>query len=102
MTDDQPTREMQTIRPAPAATSPPIHTVAIILAAALAISIIAFAVGAVIALDSEHLTLSDSAVAVLTTVLGALVGILGTYIGVARGHDIATTIANQNGTPPNG
>jgi len=92
---DQPTREIPVVRPATTSVSPPIALVAIILAAALAISLVAFAIGAVIALDSEHLTLSDSAVAFLTTILGAIVGILGTYIGVARGHDIAT---QQNGT----
>jgi len=93
---DQPTREIPAVRPTPVTLGPPpIHIVAVILASALAISLVAFAIGAVIALDSEHLTLSDSAVAFLTTILGAIVGILGTYIGVARGHDIAT---QQNGT----
>ena len=96
MTDDQPTREMPVVRPTATLGPPPIHIVAVILAAALAISLVAFAIGAVIALDSEHLTLSDSSIAFLTTILGAIVGILGTYIGVARGHDIATI--QQNGT----
>jgi hypothetical protein len=56
--------------------------VVVILAAALGISVVIFTGAAAWALVSDHLSLSDAQTALVSTLLGGLLGALGTYLGV--------------------
>lgn len=61
-----------------------------ILAIAVGLTLVIFAAAAAWAIDSEHLTLTDSQVGFLTTSIGALIGAIATYLGVGRGRQQAT------------
>lgn len=58
--------------------------VLIILALALAISVVSFTVAAAWALVTDHLTLSDAQTALVSTLVGGLLGALSTYLGVSH------------------
>lgn len=60
----------------------------VILATAVGLSVVILAGAAAYALDSKHLTLSDAAVALLSTALGAIIGALGAYLGLHREQPI--------------
>lgn len=56
--------------------------VVVILAVALGLSVVLFTAAAAWALVSDRLTLSDTQTALVSTLLGGLLGALGTYLGL--------------------
>jgi hypothetical protein len=63
--------------------------VVLILAASVASALLALAIAAAVAEASSNLQLSEAATSLLSTVLGAAVGVLASYIGKSdRGGDV--------------
>ena len=58
--------------------------VAVILAVGVAAAVVALACAAAVAEASENINLSEGAVTLLSTVLGAVVGAVATYLGSTR------------------
>jgi hypothetical protein len=73
-------------------------TVAVILAAGIAVSVVSLCMGAVI----QDETISNQGAALIETVLGASVGAVATYLGgwAARGNPTVPTIPVEKGEPP--
>jgi Mn2+/Fe2+ NRAMP family transporter len=73
--------------------------VVVILAAAVALSVVIFAAGAAWTLTQEHLQISDAQLAFLTTSVGAIIGGLVTYLGVGRGQQLGSQTSQSSAQP---
>ena len=73
-------------------------TVAVILAAGIAVSVISLCLGAVL----QDETISNQGAALIETVLGASVGAVATYLGgwAARGNPAVPAVPAAKGEPP--
>lgn len=60
------------------------NVVVVILAAALGLSVVIYTAAAAWAMDSEHLTLTDAQTALVSTLIGGILGALATYLGLTR------------------
>jgi hypothetical protein len=69
-----------------------VGVVVVILALSLGLSVVIFTGAAAWTLVNEHLALSDTQTALVSTIIGGLLGALSTYLGI--GH-----VARQNSQP---
>jgi hypothetical protein len=58
--------------------------VALVLAVAVGVVLLTYAAAAAYAIDSRHVTLGAESVAFLTTSTGAIIGVLGAYLGFTK------------------